>query len=124
MSAKVALVTGGAKRVGRAIVDALADAGFDIAFTFNSSLPDATALMMDLTSKGRNALAIQSDLTIPEKAAAEIFDTFRTRFSRLDVLVNSASLYLPGRLRDTNMETMRKVAAIHVQSPLLLCQKF
>jgi pteridine reductase len=53
-----------------------------------------------------------------------VFDAFKQEFDRLDVLVNSASLYLPGRLRDTNMEMMRQVAAIHVQSPLLLCQKF
>ena len=124
MSAKVALVTGGAKRVGRAIVETLADAGFDIAFTFNSSTAEATSLTVALSMRGRNSLAIQSDLTNPQKASAEIFDVFQTRFARLDVLVNSASLYLPGRLRDTNLEMMQKVAAIHVQSPLLLCQKF
>ena len=124
MSARVALVTGGAKRVGRTIVETLADAGFDIAFTFNSSTDEATALAMELTRRGRNALAIKSDLTRPEIAAGEIFQVFKTRFSRLDVLVNSASLYQPGRLRDTSMEMMQNVAAIHVQSPLLLCQKF
>jgi pteridine reductase len=69
-------------------------------------------------------MAIRADLTQPESAAAQVFDSFKQEFERLDVLVNSASLYLPGRLRDTTMEMMQKVTAIHVQSPLLLCQKF
>src|SRR6266480_195520 len=124
MSAKVALVTGGAKRVGRAIVQRLADEGFDVAFTYLSSEAEAAAFEHELRAAGRRAMAIRADLTQPDTAPAAVFDAFKQEFDRLDVLVNSASLYLPGRLRDTDLELMRKVAAIHVQSPLLLCQKF
>src|SRR3954470_15104562 len=124
MSAKVALVTGGAKRVGRAIVQRLADDGFDVAFTYLSSQSEAAAFENDLRAAGRRAMAIRTDLTQPETAPAMVFDSFRQEFDRLDVLVNSASLYLSARLRDTTVELMRTVAAIHVQSPLLLCQKF
>ncbi len=124
MSAKVALVTGGAKRVGRAIVEKLADAGFDIAFTYLSSQAEAAALEHALHKRGRRAMAIRADLTQPESAPTIIFDSCRQQFDRIDLLVNSASLYLPGKLRATTMEMMRKVAAIHVQSPLLLVQKF
>ena len=123
-STKVALVTGGAKRVGRAIVEKLADHGYDVAFTFQSSVDDASALAEHLTTRGRKALAIRADLFQPETAAKEVFELFRNRFQHLDVLVNNASAYLPSRLRDTDMDLMRKVAAIHVQSPLLLVQKF
>jgi len=125
MSAKVALVTGGAKRVGRAIVEALADAGYDIAFTYLSSEDEAAGLRKWIYRKrGRSGVALKADLTRPQEAVDHIHSEFREKFDRLDVLVNSASLYLPGRLRDTSLEMMQKVAAIHVQSPLLLCQKF
>jgi len=121
---KVALVTGGAKRVGRAIVEKLAAAGFDVAFTFNRSRDDAIALTNTRFESGAQCIAVEADLSDPEIATATIDKEFRAAYSRLDVLVNSASAYLPGRLKDTNLQLMRTVAAIHVQSPLLLCQKF
>jgi pteridine reductase len=45
-------------------------------------------------------------------------------FGRLDVLVNNASLYLPGDLQTATPEALRKMQAIHVEAPLLLCQRF
>src|SRR5438874_8131938 len=124
MVKRVALITGGAKRVGRAIVEKLAGAGFDIAFTYLSSESEAAALEHALHARGGRAMAIQADLTKPETAPQAVFDAFRQEFEQLDVLVNSASLYAPGKLSETTLELMRTVAAIHVQSPLLLCQKF
>lgn len=123
-TARIALVTGGAKRVGRAIVEKLAAEGFDVAFTYLTSQSDAAALEHDLKSQGRRAMAIQADLTQADVAPGQIFDAFSQEFDRLDLLVNNASLYLPARLRETTIDLLRKVAAIHVQSPLLLCQKF
>ena len=124
MSAKVALVTGGAKRVGRAIVQKLADEGFDVAFTYLSSEAEAAAFEHDLKSIGRRAMAIRTDLTQPDTAPGAVFDAFKQQFNQLDVLVNNASLFQAARLGNTTLDMMRNVAAIHVQSPLLLCQKF
>ena len=121
---KVALVTGGSKRVGRTIVQRLADAGFDVAFTFHRSGAEANSLAHALNSAGTRCIAIEADLTNPDAASTTIEQAFRGTYSRLDVLVNNASAYLPGRLKDTSLQLMRTVAAIHVQSPLLLCQKF
>jgi pteridine reductase len=102
---RVALVTGGAKRVGRAIVERLAEAGFDVAFTYHSSRPST-----------RRFLAIRADLTQPQVACKHVYDTFCASFSRLDVLVNSASIYLPGD------DKLKEMMAIHVESPLRLCR--
>jgi pteridine reductase len=112
-------VTGGAKRVGRAIVERLAGEHYSVAFTYLSSEREATELAQRI-----NGLAIRADLTQPEEAAATIHRELTARFQRLNVLVNNASVYKPGRLRDTDMSLMREVAAVHVQSPLLLCQQF
>ena len=121
---RVALVTGGAKRVGRAIVQRLAGEGLDIAFTYLSSQSEAAALEHELQSQGRRTLAIRADLTQPDVAAAAVFDAFAQQFARLDVLVNNASLYLPGRLEETTLDLSRKLMAIHLEAPLLLAQKF
>src|SRR4051812_19707973 len=90
---RVALVTGGAKRVGRAIVERLAREGFEVAFTYLGSAREAATLARRLP----NAAAIRADLTNPVAAVEHISKEFGNAFGRLDVLVNSASLYAPAR---------------------------
>lgn len=124
MSEGVALVTGGAKRVGRAIVLALAREGFDIAFTYLSSRNEAIELKSQIRGMGRSVLAIDADLTRAEEAASHVFGEFSRQFNRIDLLVNNASLYLGASLNQTDSALMQKLMAIHFESPLLLVQKF
>jgi pteridine reductase len=114
---RVALVTGGAKRVGRAIVETLAAAGFSVVFTYNSSEAEAAELAARM--KGQ---AIRADLTDPPAATGTIRDSFA--HPRLDVLVNNASLYQAAKLAETSPDVMRRLVAIHFESPLLLAQAF
>src|SRR5437016_4473297 len=123
MSKGVALVTGGAKRVGRAIVEALARDGFDMAFTYLSSRNEAIELEAQIRALGRMALAIEADLTRAEEASSHVFGQFSRQFNRLDVLVNNASLYLGASLKETDSTLIQKLMAIHFESPLLLAQK-
>ena len=118
------MVTGGAKRVGRAIVERLARGGFDVAFTYLSSEAEAAELRAKLESGGATALPIKSDLTHAQRGADAITSTFAGRFDRLDVLVNSASLYEQAALDETDLALSRRMMAIHFESPLLLCQAF
>jgi pteridine reductase len=121
---RVALVTGGAKRVGRAIVERLAAAGCDVAFTYLTSDADAAELRTKLESAGTNTLAIKADLTHAQRAADTITAAVAGRFGRLDVLVNSASLYEPAALDETDLSLARRMMSIHFESPLLLCKAF
>jgi pteridine reductase len=118
---KVALITGGAQRVGRAIALKLADAGFHVVITYRSSEDKAAELAKRL---GKQAILIRADLTdlpaAPEQIRAQVAD----EFGRLDVLVNNASAYLPARLAKTEIALMRKLMSVHFEAPLLLCQKF
>jgi pteridine reductase len=123
-ASKVALVTGAAKRVGRAIALQLAHEGFDIAFTYLSSQSEAQSLTSEITALGRRAFAIRADLTQPQIAVEEIHRLVSVEFGRLNVLVNNASLYLPAALREATSALIHKLNAIHVESPLLLCQQF
>jgi pteridine reductase len=118
---RVALVTGGAKRVGKAIVEQLAAAGFDIAFTYYSSETQANALVRQLEKQGCTALAIKADLT-QTNAAEEVLSAFKGCFDRVDVLVNNASLYEPSSLENTTANQLARMWAIHVWNPLALCR--
>jgi pteridine reductase len=124
----VALITGAAKRVGRAIALRLADEGFDIAFTYLSSAGPAEELCDEIKTKGRIPLAIRADLTDPPSAIRDIEKSFSAAFARLDVLVNNASLYAPDAATDADAikaaEQSRRFWAIHVESPLLLARTF
>jgi pteridine reductase len=121
---RVALVTGGAKRVGRAIVQRLAGAGFDVAFTYLTSEIDAIDFRTELESAGTSAIAVKADFTHAQRAADTIARAFADKYDRLDVLVNSASLYEPGSLEATDLQQSRRLMAVHFESPLLLCQAF
>ncbi|HXM85397.1 MAG TPA: SDR family NAD(P)-dependent oxidoreductase, partial [Stellaceae bacterium] len=59
---RVALVTGGAKRIGRAIALMLGDAGWDVAVHFHASHQEADAVVAELKAKGRRATALEADL--------------------------------------------------------------
>jgi NAD(P)-dependent dehydrogenase (short-subunit alcohol dehydrogenase family) len=93
LSGKVAMVTGGAIRVGRAIALALADAGANIILNYNSSAEAAERTAAEIESLGREALAFRADVS----QAVQVHDLVSAgiaRFGRLDVLVNSASVWL------------------------------
>jgi pteridine reductase len=90
---RVALVTGGAKRVGRAIVEALARDGWDVAFTFKSSQREALFLQNDLSATGVRVLPLTADFDRLEMAINMIRERMTKWSPRLDLIVNSASAY-------------------------------
>jgi NAD(P)-dependent dehydrogenase (short-subunit alcohol dehydrogenase family) len=108
---KVALVTGGAVRVGKAIALALADAGADIAFSYNSSADAAVATAAEIEAKGRQAFHYQADVGQVTQAIALVEATV-ARFGRLDVLVNSASLWRKTPLADLDEAAWDQVTNI------------
>jgi len=116
--AKIALVTGGAHRVGRAIAIALAQAGWDVAITYNQSRDEATDTVDALRQSGRRAVAIKADFTRPEKAVASVKTAIHKQLGKVQVLVNNASIYLP----DADPSDARRMWAVHVETPLLLCR--
>jgi 3-oxoacyl-[acyl-carrier protein] reductase len=87
----VALVTGGSRGIGRAIVTALADAGCDVAFTYKSAATAAEEVAATVESKGRKSFAIRSDAKLFADAG-DVVERVLQRFGRLDILVNNAGI--------------------------------
>lgn len=118
----VALVTGGAHRVGRAIVLELAQAGASVAIIYNSSGEAAERTVRDAKSRGVDAIAVQcdvSDLEAVQRMAKEI----RSHFGRLDVLVNSADWFAQNRFPDESYHTWRRVLDIAVHGSFYVCNE-
>lgn len=111
LSGKVALVTGGAVRVGKAIVMALAGAGADIAFSYNSSADAARETQRDVEALGRRALAHQADAA-NVAACRELVGATVAHFGRLDILVNSASLWKRTKFAELKEEDWDRVTDI------------
>lgn len=91
-SRPVALVTGGGRGLGRALVLALARDGFDVAVHYHRSAPGAGESARDAEREGARALCFSADLTC-ESQALELAAGVREKFGTLDVLVNNAGVY-------------------------------
>ena len=90
LKGKIALVTGGARGIGRAIARRLGQAGCDVAVNYYNSSEEAEALCKELEGMGRRACAIQANVADP-KSVKELMEEFRKKFDRLDILVNNAA---------------------------------
>ena len=102
LNGRVALVTGGARRTGRTIALALAEAGADLVIHYNQSAAEAEAVVTEVEAMGRRALAVSADLA--DAAASEAaFTDAAERLGRLDILVNNASGIVWKRLEDTSV---------------------
>ena len=91
----VALVTGGARRVGAAIVRGLARAGWDVAFTFKTAQKPALELQGECVALGARALPLSADFEHLDTAIAMIRQRYLKWSPRIDLLVNNASAYAP-----------------------------
>jgi len=98
---RVALVTGGARRTGRCIALALAQAGADLAIHYHQSAAEAETVVAEVEAMGRRALAVGANLA--DAAATEAaFKAAAEHLGRLDILVNNACGILWKRLEDTS----------------------
>jgi pteridine reductase len=118
---RVALVTGGAVRVGAAIVRELAARGYRVAIHANTSLDRAQALAEELTKSGYEAAAFGADLR-DEEATRAMIDRTRRHFGRLDALVNSAAIWSPTDLATAAADDVRRFFEVNVLSTFICCQ--
>lgn len=116
---KAALVTGGARRIGRHLAVALAGMGYEIALHYHSSKNDAARTAAEVRRLGHTCRLICHDLSRPEGPALLWSDAFR-HFPGLDVLVNNASVFLPSTLKKGSAGIWERDLAVNLRAPYLL----
>jgi pteridine reductase len=100
LAGQVALVTGAAKRLGRAVAMLLAEQGADVVIHHRSSADEAQAAAAQIQQLGRRAVAISADLTKVDQVR-RLVQNAAHEFGRLDIVVNCAANFLPGSLIST-----------------------
>lgn len=119
---KVALVTGSAHRVGKAIALALADEGVHIIVHYNGTDPDTVRdTIQEIKSKGVKAVSIQADLSNPDEIPP-LMDYVKDNFGKLDILVNSASVFPARNFMDITVEEWNLTMNVNLRAPFLLTQ--
>jgi enoyl-[acyl-carrier protein] reductase III len=90
LAGRIALVTGGARGIGRAIARKLARSGCDIALNYYNSHEEAEALCAEFRALGRRAVALKASVGLPD-SVDEMFTELRTHFDRLDIVISNAA---------------------------------
>jgi len=121
LQGRVALVTGAAKRLGRAVAVHLAREGADVVIHYRSSSAEAQSAISEIEKVGRRAVAIGADLG----SVAEIrrlFDETAKQFGRLDILVNSAANFLPASIVSTTEAIWDASLDTNLKAPFFCAQ--
>lgn len=122
MQVKRALVTGGAKRLGRAMALYLAGRGFDVAVHYNGSAADAEEVVAEITAMGQKAVAIQADLLDEDATQALGPAAAKALGGPISVLVNNASIFEPDEIETATRESWDRAMGSNLRSPFVLTQ--
>jgi 3-oxoacyl-[acyl-carrier protein] reductase len=121
LDGKVALVTGGARGIGAAIVRRLVEDGATVVFTYASSAEKARALEDEIVASGGKALAIHADNTDLEAVRRAVQGAVDA-FGRLDILVNNSGVLLAGKFKDFPLEDLDRMLDINVRAVFVASQ--
>ncbi|WP_296948163.1 3-oxoacyl-ACP reductase family protein [uncultured Massilia sp.] len=118
---KIALVTGGSRGIGAAIVRRLAADGATVAFTYASAADRARLLADELEAAGARVLALRADSGDPDAVRGAVAATVEA-FGRIDILVNSAGILVHKPLADTTLEDFERITAVNVRALFVATQ--
>ncbi len=119
---KTILVTGGAKRVGKAIVRAFAARGCKLVVHYRTSHTDAEQTVQELLAAGHEAIAVQADIT-QETEVARMVETAVARFGRIDVLVNNAAVFFRTPIDTLSIEEWEQIIEVNLTGTFLCAQQ-
>ena len=120
---KAALVTGGAKRIGRAVSLMLAGRGYDVAVTYRTSEKEALLLVDEIRERGNNAGAFNLDLFYPETIPGTL-EEIHAEFPGLELIVNNASIFERREFRESSLDDLDRNLSVHLRSPYVLVNEF
>ena len=122
LEGKVVLVTGGARRLGRAIALEMANAGASVAITYRESVRDAERTADAIQIAGVNAAALRCDVT-DEASAKKMLQDVAREFGRLDILVNNAATYNTAAFDEITLAQWDAIFASNVRGPFLVSRE-
>jgi 3-oxoacyl-[acyl-carrier protein] reductase len=108
LGGRAAVVTGGSRGIGRAIVERLARQGSDVSFSYRSDAAAAADVVAAVEALGRRALSVQGDVSRPETAESLVKTTLEA-FGRVDILVNNAGITRDDLIMRMTPEAWREV---------------
>jgi pteridine reductase len=123
VAGSTALITGAAKRVGRATALALAGEGANIIVHFRESEAEASDLTAELRGRGVNSWAVRADMSTPQEYESLVARALDAAGS-LDILVNNASIFSPDTLGDASLESLTANAQVNAWAPFVLSREF
>jgi len=118
---QVALVTGAARRIGRAIALKLADQGADIVIHYRRSKTEAEQVVSEISATGRRAIACPAELT-KKRAIEKLFGAVEESFGHLDILVNNAGMFSPARIDEMTEEQWDTMLDTNLKAQLMCAQ--
>jgi NAD(P)-dependent dehydrogenase (short-subunit alcohol dehydrogenase family) len=121
LAGKSVLVTGGAKRIGRAIALRLAESGANVAISYRGSQAEAEETVRDLARLDVDALAIRADMNDPEDIRQMVAEVVE-EFGRLDIVVNNAGAFESAALESITVEQWDQIFATNTRGPFLVAQ--
>lgn len=119
LSGETALITGGAKRIGKAVAGALAGEGVNIALHYHTSSQAAASVCAELRELGVEAWPVQADLSSPQQAES-LLEQAVCAAGPIHILVNNASLFDPSSLCDVGLEQVSANTAVNAWAPFAL----
>lgn len=119
----IALVTGGARRIGAAIVEALAAAGYSVVIHANRSVAEAEALAAAIAARGGRAAVVRADLAEPAEVDG-LIAVAAGAFGPLTLLVNNASEFVEDHIGSLTREVWNRQFRVNLQTPSFLAQDF
>ncbi|MGA7559379.1 MAG: SDR family oxidoreductase [Terriglobales bacterium] len=122
LSGKTMLVTGAAKRLGRAIALAAAENGADVAITYRESAREARALVAELAKHDVEALAVRCDVT-DEQNVREMVKEVARELGGIDVLVNNAANYATVKFEKITVKQWDAIFASNTRGPFLVSRE-
>ena len=131
LDGQVALVTGGAKRIGRSIALRLASEGADVVVNYMESKAEAEELVREIRAtndnpgkqgrEGRRAIAVEGDVS-QRADVQKLFLAVESEFGRLDILVNNAGIFFPAKFEDLTEEQWDRIMNANLKSQFLCAQ--
>src|SRR5271166_4182380 len=119
---KACLITGAARRLGRASALALAQAGADVAITFRDSARDAQRTVVDLASLGVRAFALHCDVT-DEASVKSMMKQAGRELGRIDILVNNAAHFASADFEHLTLRQWDAIFASNTRGPFLVSRE-